>query len=80
MFAVNGMTTRGLVNGHHVSYIHWFKIMSLARVDPVTSGQGGETWEEPPTGAPLVVPCYICGKIYLNVLKCVYLGRDWARA
>ena len=71
MFVANKMTTRGPVNGRYVSYIHWFKIMLLAGVDPVTSGQGGETWEEPLTGAPLVVPCYICGKIYLNVCICV---------
>jgi hypothetical protein len=71
MFAVNGMTTRGPVNGRHMSYIHWFKIMSFVGVDPTTSGQGGETWEELPTGMPLVVPCYICGKIYLNSCICV---------
>jgi len=37
------MMTRGPVNGRHVSYIYWFKIMSLAGVDLATSGQGGET-------------------------------------
>jgi hypothetical protein len=68
------MTTRGPVNGRHVSYIYWFKIMSLAGVDPATSGQGGETWEEPPTGAPLVVPCYIYGKIYY---KCLHMCIVW---
>ena len=55
--------------------------MSLAGVDPATSGQGGETWQEPPTRAPLVVPCYIYGAIYIYMF--VYacgLGRDWAGA
>jgi hypothetical protein len=71
MFAANEMMTHSPVNGCHVSYNYWFKIMSLAGVDPATSGQGGETWQEPPTGAPLVVPCNIYGKIYLNVCICV---------
>jgi hypothetical protein len=71
MFSVNRMTTRGPVNDSHVSYIYWFKIMSLVGVDPTTSGKGGETWQEPPTNAPLVVPCNIYGKIYLNVCICV---------
>jgi hypothetical protein len=80
MFAANGMMTRGPVNGHHVSYIYWFKIMSLAEVDPATSGQGGKTWQEPPTDVPLVVPCNIYDEIYLNVCICVSLGRDRAGA
>jgi hypothetical protein len=71
MYAVNGMTKRGPVNGRHVSYIHWFKIMLLVGVDPVTSGQGGETWKDPSTGTPLVVPCYIYGKIFIYVFICV---------
>jgi hypothetical protein len=70
MFAVNGMATRGPVNGHHVSYIHWFKTMLLARVDPATFGQGDETWEGPPTGAPLFGPCYIYGNIFIYVCIC----------
>ena len=36
--AANGVTTRGPVNGHHVSSIIWLKLMSLAGVDPATSG------------------------------------------
>jgi hypothetical protein len=80
MFAVNGMATCGPVNGLHVSYIPWFKIMLLARVNPATSGQGGETWEEPPTGVPLVGPCYIYGNIFIYVCICVYLGHDRAVA
>jgi hypothetical protein len=47
------------------------KFMSLAGVDPATSGQGGKTWQEPPTGMPLVVPCNIYGEIYLKVCICV---------
>ena len=74
MFAANDMMTHSPVNGYHVSYNYWFKIMSLAGVDLATSGQGRETSQEPPTGAPLVVPCNIYGKIYLNVSICVYFG------
>jgi hypothetical protein len=71
MFVVNGMMTHGPVNGRHVSYIYWFKIMLLVGVGPATSEQGGKTWQEPPTGMPLVVPCNIYGKLYLNVFICV---------
>jgi hypothetical protein len=62
--------------------------MSLARVDPTTSGQGKRLGKEPPTGVPPVVPCYIYGAyiyiyIYIYIYMFVYacgLGRDRAEA
>jgi hypothetical protein len=80
MFAVNMMVTHGPVNGCHVSYIYWFKIMLLVGVDLATSGQGGETWEGPPTSVPLVGPCYIYDNIFIYVFICGYLGCDPAGA
>jgi hypothetical protein len=65
------MATHGPVNGRHVSYIHWFKIMMLAGVNPATSGQGGETWEEPPTGVPLFFLVIYMEK-YLYMFAYVY--------
>jgi hypothetical protein len=71
------------------------KLMSLAGVDPATSGQGQRLGKEPPTGAPPVVPCYIYGAIYIYIYMyvcvCIYiyiymfvyacgLGRDRAGA
>jgi hypothetical protein len=63
--AVNGTTTRGPVNGHHVSSIIWLKLMSLAGVDPVTSRQGKRLGKEPPTGATPLVTYYIYGTKFI---------------
>jgi hypothetical protein len=38
------------------------KLMSLAGVDPATSGQGKRLGKEPPTGMPPFVTYYIYGK------------------
>jgi hypothetical protein len=61
--------------------------MSLAGVDPATSGQGQRLGKELPTGAPIVVPCYIYGAIYIYIYIYIYmfvyacgLGRDRAGA
>jgi hypothetical protein len=64
--AMNGATTRGPVNGRHVSSIIWLKLMSLPGVDPATSGQGKLLGKEPPTGTPPCVTYYIYG---MNCIK-----------
>jgi hypothetical protein len=64
--AANGATTRGPVNGRHVSSIIWLKLMSLAGVDPATSGQGQRLGKEPPTGMPPCITYYIYG---MNCIK-----------
>jgi hypothetical protein len=59
------------------------KLMSLAGVDPATSEQGQRLGKEPPTDAPLVVPCYIYDYIYIYIYIYIYacgLGRDRAGA
>jgi hypothetical protein len=40
--SANGMTTRGPVNGRHVSYIYWFKIYVVGRSRPRDLRAGGK--------------------------------------
>jgi hypothetical protein len=50
----------------------WLKLVSLAGVDPATSGQGQRLGKEPPTGVPPCVVYYICDpELYLNLNVCV---------
>jgi hypothetical protein len=74
--AVNGMTTRGPVNGHHVSSIYWFKTYVVGRSRPRDLRAGAKTWQRAANQVPPVVPCYIYGAIYIYMF--VYacgLGR-----
>ena len=49
------------------------KLMSLAGVDPATSGQGQILGKESTTGMPPVVPCYIYGAIYIYIYIYIYI-------
>jgi hypothetical protein len=45
---VNGMLTRGPINGRHVSPWRWFKIYVVGRIRPRDLRAGEKLWEGPP--------------------------------
>jgi hypothetical protein len=52
LFVVNGMSTRGPINGCHVSPGQWFKIYVVGRIRPRDLWEGVKLWEGPPNQQP----------------------------
>jgi hypothetical protein len=44
----NGILSRGLINGRHVSPWHWFKIYVVGQIRPHDLQAGEKLWEGPP--------------------------------
>jgi hypothetical protein len=80
MFAMNGMVTRGPINGRHVSHTCWFKIYAFSRTRPRDLQAGEEPWEGSSTGVPPHVTCNINGAYYIYVEIYYMVGADWAGA
>jgi hypothetical protein len=72
--AANGVTTRGPINGRHVSSIYWFKTYVVGRSRPRDLRAGAKTWKRAANWCATS-----CSLLYVwcNIYICLYMRVVW---